>query len=316
MDRALYPSYHNGALDPQAEALLTEIAAADGQPLSTMTPKQARRVFLAPTWLGQPREDVRIENLHVGNRIPMRSYLPGGNRGLPILVFFHGGGFVLGALEEFDAFCAELAAGASCVVVSVGYRLAPEHKYPAAIVDATAAIRWIASNASVVHGDPERMAVAGDSAGANLATVATLIARDSGFPRLIYQVLLCPWLDLASFDTDSYRLFGDGLWLSTVSAEWYRGHYLQSLEQASHPHVSPLRARDLSGLPPAYIVTAEFDVLRDEAKSYADRMRKAGTPAELVEHAGMLHDFIILPGLFDQANEAIGRLCAALRAVF
>ncbi len=231
-------------------------------------------------------------------------------------MFFHGGGFVLGALDEFHPFCTFLASGASCIVISVGYRLAPEHKHPAAVEDAVTALQWIAANAKDIQGDPARIAVVGDSAGGNLAAVASIIARDRGFPTLAYQVLICPWVDASSFNTASYHYFGDGLWLSTANMIWYRNHYLQNQEQAKTYLVSPLIAEDLSGLPPTLIITAEFDVLRDEGEAYANRLRAAGVPVQCTRYNGMLHDFVTLPGVFPRAKDAIDEICTTLQTAF
>jgi acetyl esterase len=308
----LYPRYTQGKLDPQAEALLIQSKEGNSTPLASLTPQQARQEFLEKSWLGTPKSTITTKNRTISGSIPIRVYQPEENRIYPILIFFHGGGFVLGALDEFDPFCKFLADGAQCIVVSVDYRLAPEHKYPAAVDDALAATQWVIANAAELGGDPARVAVAGDSAGANLAAVTSIRLRGA----LMYQVLICPWLDLSSTDTESYHYFGDGSWLSTASIQWYRSHYLQHQEQAWHYSVSPLLAEDLNGLPPAFVVTAEFDVLRDEGEAYAHRLSKAGVQAHCARYPGMLHDFVILPGLFDRAQNAIDEICQRLSAAF
>ena len=320
MAQALYPLYTQGQLDPQAKAFLKQIADARTTPLSSLTPQQARECFVEASWIGAPKQGIKREDLmiaHVGGLIPLRIYTPEGNHSsYPILLFFHGGGFVAGTLEEFDPFCTSVASGASCVVVSVGYRLAPEHPHPAAVEDAVAAIRWITENAKGLSGDPTRMAVAGDSAGGNLAAVSSLILRDQGFSTLRYQILICPWVDLSSCCTDSFRYFGDGLWLSTPSLQWYRDHYLHTPQQAFSPFVSPLLAEDMSGLPSALVITAEFDILRDQGEAYARRLRDHGIAVQWTRYPGMLHDFVILPGLFARAQEAIHEICQALHDVW
>lgn len=313
----LYPLYAEGKLDPQSEAILRQIANAKAKPLSELTPREARACFLEPSWLGTVSKGVALERLTIprpSGGIPICVYTPAGDGPLPLLVFFHGGGFVQGALEEFHPFCTMLADGACCIVVSVGYRLAPEHKHPAAVDDAVGALRWIAANAGDLHGDAARLAVAGDSAGGNLAAVSALVARDDGFPSLTQQVLICPWVDVSSFDTPSYRWFGDGLWLSTASMAWYRDHYLQHRDSAKTYRASPLLAEDLSRLPPALVITAEFDVLRDEGEAYAQRLRAAGVAVRCTRYDGMLHDFVTLPGIFPRARVAIDEICASLRA--
>lgn len=315
----MYPLYTEGKLDPKSEAILKQITESNIKPLSALTPQQARECFLEPSWLGTAREGVRIERMTVPSSsggIPICIYTPAGNRPFPVVVFFHGGGFVLGALDEFHPFCTFLASGASCIVVSVGYRLAPEHKHPVAVEDAMAALRWVAANAKDIQGDLARMAVAGDSAGGNLAAVSAIIARAQGFPTLAYQVLICPWVDAFSFNTASYHYFGAGLWLSTANMIWYRNHYLQNQEQAKTVLVSPLLAEDLSGLPPALIITAEFDVLRDEGEAYANRLRAAEVPVQCTRYNGMLHDFVTLPGVFPRAKDAIDEICTSLHKTF
>lgn len=319
MVKAKYPLYTQGNLDAQSETILSQIAEAKALPISSMTPQQAREYPLEASWIGTPKDGVNIVNMNVSSstgHIPLRIYTPEGNQPYPILIFFHGGGFVLGTLDEFDPFCTFLATGVSCIVVSIDYRLAPEHKYPAAVDDAVTALNWVAAHAKDIHGDPTRIAVAGDSAGANLATVISLIARDQGFPKLEYQVLICPWVDSSSFDSDSFRYFGDGLWLSTAAMCWYRNHYLCKQEHALLSFASPLLAKDVSRLPPALVITAEFDVLRDQGEAYARRLQEAGIPIQCTRYPGMLHDFVIFPGLFGQARKAIDEISTALQRAF
>lgn len=314
-----YPLYESGRLDPQSEALLTELASSSPPPMSSLSPAEARATFMPPSWLGKAKELSASRDLSIpgpAGRIPVRTYVPRGSAPFPVLLFFHGGGFVLGALGDFDAFCSFLAAGAGCIVVSVDYRLAPEEKYPAAVEDAKAAIRWLGTQAAEIGGDPDRLALAGDSAGGNLAAVTALLARDERFPALSLQVLICPWVDLSSCETESFRLFGQGIWLSTASIAWYRDHYLAEPDQALSPRVSPLLAEDLTGLPPALVINAEFDVLRDQAQAYARRLEAQGNAVEYRLYPGMLHDFPLLPGLFDRAREAVDDVCLALRKAF
>ncbi len=314
-----YPLYTQGELDPQAKALLDEIAEADGNQFNKMTPEEARESFLEESWIGKVDQSVKISKRMIpgpAGEIPTHIYTPEGNEKLPILIFFHGGGYVLGKLQEFDPLCSYFAAGTPCVVVSVDYRLAPENKYPAAIEDAMAAIKWVNENAALIQGDPDRIVLAGDSAGGNLAAVTTIKIRDEKIAKLSGQILICPWMDESTHDRDSYRYFGKGLWLSEANVNWCRNHYLENQGQASDPKVSPLLTEDLSNLPPAFIMTAEFDVLRDEAKEYANVLGKAGIDVEYKEFKGMLHDFITVPGLFEKAKEAVEDVCQVLKKMF
>ena len=321
MSGAFYPAYTAGSLHPESQRILEEIRAAASKPLAAMTPDEARADFLTPSWLGEPRSNVSVRSRtlpgHAGP-IPVKTYTPAVAGPWPILVFYHGGGFVLGTLEAFDPLCTFLAEGSGCLVVSVGYRLAPEARFPAALEDAAAALAWVADHGAELGGDPARIAVAGDSAGGNLAAGVALQAAQAGFPELALQVLLCPWVDLSdkAEATPSFDHFGEGLWLSRANIRWYRNHYVESPAQAEHPLASPLKAKVPAGLPPALVLTAEFDVLADQGRAYAQRLEAAGIPVAFHEYPGMLHDFVTLPGRFSDARTAIRQvtdaLCAAL----
>ncbi len=203
----------------------------------------------------------------------LRIYTPveaGGPGALPVLVFFHGGGWVVGNLDTHDGLCRRLANAAGCLVVSVDYRLAPEARFPAAVDDAYAATRWVAARASSFGGDGTRLAVGGDSAGGNLAAVVSLLAHERGAPPLRFQLLLYPVTDFA-FDTPSYRENGEGYLLTRANMEWYAGHYLRDGADRRHPHAAPLRAADVGGSPPTMVITAQYDPLRDEGEAYAVR---------------------------------------------
>jgi acetyl esterase len=312
-----YPTYTRGALHPEAEAALRQAVASEGPPMHALSPREARQAFLPLDGIGSPREDVTIRAREAGGT-PIRIYTPPGDTPLPVLVFFHGGGFVLGNLDEFEPICTFLAAGASCIVVSVDYRLAPEHPFPSALDDAWAALRWVAQHAPAFGGDPARLAVAGDSAGGNLAAAVSLLARDQGAPRLACQILICPWVDLsaAAVGTESFHHFGQGLWLSTASIDWFRSHTLRQPEPPDIQRASPLLAPNLAGLPPALVITAEYDVLADQGRAYAERLSAARVPVTHICHPGMLHDFVVLPGLFTEARTAIAQITSALRRAF
>jgi len=247
--------------------------------------------------------------------LPARVYTPEGRGPFPIVVFFHGGGWVLGSLDTHDPFCRALCSGAGCVVVSVGYRLAPKHRFPAASNDALAATRWVAAHAAEVDGDPARIAVAGDSAGGNLATVTALRARDEGGPALRGQLLILPVVGYHMPPTPSYIENAEGYGMTRVAMVWFWNQYLADESQATHPHAVPLVAPDLQGLPPALVITAEYDVLRDEGGSYVERLRAAGVPARLSRYDGVHHRFTEMIGILDQAAKARDEMCAWLREV-
>lgn len=319
MSSTFYPAYTAGALHPESERVLEEILSSASKPLVTLTPDEARADFLPPAWLGEVRPGVTLRARTLpgpGGPIPVRIYTPMEAGPWPILVFYHGGGFVLGSLEEFEPLCIFLAEGSGCLVVSVDYRRAPEARFPAALEDASAAFAWVAEHGEELGGDPSRIAVAGDSAGANLAAGLALQAAQAGFPNLALQVLLCPWVDLSdqAEEAPSFRHFGEGLWLSRANIRWYRDHYLETAAQAEHPLASPLRAKSVAGLPPALVLTAEFDVLADQGRAYAQRLEAEGVPVTFREYPGMLHDFVTLPGKFTEAQTAIRQVTDALRA--
>jgi acetyl esterase len=280
MPTHLYPGYTEGELDPQAKEFLERMAKANLPAFDTLTPAQVR----GGTWpgtkrlIGSPEVVAHAENFEIpgpGGQISIRVYRPEGPDPFPILVYFHGGWWVFWDLDVTDNLCRFLANDVPCVVVSVDYRLAPENKHPAAVEDAYAATAWVASHAQRIQGDPARMAVGGDSAGGNLAAVVSLLARDKGGPSLAYQLLICPITNVSSFNTESYRYFGDGLWSPKAVSQWAVKHYLTDEKHARQPSVSPLLAEDLSQLPPALVITAEFDTLRDEGEAYANRLRDA-----------------------------------------
>jgi acetyl esterase len=232
---------------------------------------------------------------------------------LPAVVFFHGGGWVLCDLDSHDGLCRALANEAGCVVVAVDYRLAPEHPFPAAPDDCFAALRWLAAHGGEVGVDTTRLAVAGDSAGGNLAAVVALRARDEGGPALRAQVLLYPLTDFSD-TTASHREIGADYFLSSADAMWYWRHYLADEADGAHQYASPLRAGDLSGLPPALIITAEFDPLRDEGEAYGARMAAAGVSVSVHRYDGMFHGFVSLLSVLEPADEALVEVAVALRA--
>jgi acetyl esterase len=229
-------------------------------------------------------------------------------------VYFHGGGWVTGNVDAYDPTCRSLANAAGCVVVSVDYRLAPEHKFPAAPEDCYAAVQWVAASAAEFGGDPSRLAVGGDSAGGNLAAVVSHMARDRGGPPLAFQLLVYPVTD-HHFGTVSYQQNGDGYLLTRDSMVWFWNHYLEKEADGTSPLASPLRCTNLANLPPAFVITAEFDPLRDEGEAYGKCLTSAGVATTVKRYDGMIHGFFSL-GVFDQGRQAIKDAAAALQNAF
>lgn len=307
-------------LDPQVEDLLQLMDKLEIMPLCKLNPTEAREMMKGWTMLSAALEEVaQVENLTIpgpAGPIPIRIYTPQGVAPFPILVFFHGGGFVIGDIDTHDNLCRSLANGASCVVVSVDYRLAPEHKFPAAVEDAYCATQWASDNANRLKGDPARVAVGGDSAGGNLATVVSIMARDRNGPHLVYQLLIYPATNLSSSDTNSYRDFGDGYLLTKEDGEYFLDHYLRNEEDKWNWMASPFLAPDLSGLPSALVISGEFDILRDENEAYVNRLKEAGIPTKWTCYSGMIHGFMSMDGLLDRARDAIDEASAELREAF
>jgi acetyl esterase len=258
-------------------------------------------------------EDRRIPG--PAGEIPIRVYTPESRVAQPIVVYFHGGGFVIGSLSSHDPLCRVLSGRIPAIVVAVDYRLAPEHPFPAAAEDAYAAVRWVADHARELGGDPARIAVAGDSAGGNLSAVVSLLARERGGPKLAHQMLIYPVTDF-SFETRSHIDNAEGYLLTRPLMQWFLGHYFSGPTPRSDPRFAVLRVADLSGVPPATVLTAEFDPLRDEGESYGARLRAAGVPVTVMRYDGMIHGFLPQPALFAQAAEAIAAVSGALRAAF
>ncbi len=306
-------------LDPQAKRIMDATAALNLPPVEQMTPAQARDNMRARTAGLGPVEDVaRVADHRVpvaGGDIAVRCYTPAGTGPFPALVFFHGGGWVIGDIETHDGICRSLANAAGCVVASVDYRLAPEHRYPVAVEDAFAATRWVAAEGARLGVDPRRIAVGGDSAGGNLAAAVSLMARDRGGPALKLQVLVYPVTD-HSYDTASYRDLAEGYMLTRAGMQWFWNHYLGPDGDGRQPYASPLQAPKLDGLPPALVMTAEYDPLRDEGEAYADRLRRAGVPVTVTRYPGLVHGFIRWINLVDKSRAARDEIAGALRKAF
>jgi acetyl esterase len=309
------------ALDPQAQAVI-DLAVKSGRPAyHTLSPKEARQLFRETRVASTPTppEIGTVKNITAngqGGPIPLRVYRPAGvadDIQLPGVVYFHGGGWVIGDLDTHDVLCRQLTAEAGITVVSVDYRLAPEDKFPAAVDDALAATRYVARYGPELGVDTGRLAVGGDSAGGNLAAVVALLARDSTEgPALAFQVLIYPVTDVGS-ESQSYRDFADGYLLTRDSMRWFTMHYLRSSIDGDGWHASPLRAKSLAGLPPALVITAGFDPLRDEGAAYAARLTEAGVRVDYVCYGGMIHGFLPMGRLIDTGNRALSHVAATLR---
>lgn len=305
-------------LDPLAKRYVELLAQMNLPPVEQLTPAEAR-AQMTPVPRPLPQigsvEDRQIAGPDGDLRIRIYTPAPAATERdteRPLLVFLHGGGWVVGDLETHDGLCRNLANAAGAATIAVDYRRAPEHKYPAAAEDAYAATRWAAENARELGADAGRLAVAGDSAGGNLAAVVALMARDRGGPRLAYQVLLYPITDCL-FDTSSYEEFADGHFLTRGAMRWFFQQYLTRGEQACEPYVSPLRAGSLAGLPPALVLTAECDVLRDEAEAYAARLKREGVSVEQIRCPGMIHGFLRRTDVFPQAHGMIALIGQRLK---
>jgi acetyl esterase len=301
-------------LDPQAKALLDAMPPLPD--FDTLDLALLRAGFdqsaLAP---GEPEAVAHVENRLIpgpAGEIPVRIYRPEARGALPALVYYHGGGFVLCNLDTHDGVCRSLANAAGCTVVSVDYRLAPEHPFPAAPEDCYAALRFVAERGKEIGVDSSRIAIGGDSAGGNLTAVTAQMARDRRGPSLRFQLLVYPVTD-CRFDTASYRDNAEGYFLTTATMKWFWKKYLADPEDAANPYASPLRAKDLSGLPPGLCITAELDPLRDEGEAYAARLRGAGVPVATTRYDGMFHGFFGMGALLAQGKSAVAEAATALR---
>ena len=304
-------------LDPQVAAMRERRMAAATPQLYTLTLAEARAADLADiraaAGTGEPVHSVTEHQ--IPGPLTLRIYRPEGDRPQPALVYFFGGGWTLGAIDTADAICRTLANAVPCTAAVVGYRLAPEHKFPAAVEDCHAATRWVAEHAAQIGVDPTRIAVGGDSAGGNLAAVVSVLCRDAGGPALAGQLLVYP-NTLHGADTPSMRDNADPWLFNHHSVDWYWRHYLARPEDGANPLASPLRTDDLSGLPPALVITAEYDPLRDEGERYAARLRAAGVPVERSRYDGMVHGFFAMAGILDGGKRALAEAAEFLRARF
>jgi len=315
------------APDAQMQAVLAALAALNAPPIETTTPEVARQLPTAadavmavlsaqskPTVEPVGKVDHKIIQ-GPGGQLLMRVYTPQGSGPFPVLVYFHGGGWVIATLDTYDASCRALTNAAKCIVVSVAYRQAPEHKFPAAVDDAYAAYQWVLGNAATIGGDPNRVAVGGESAGGNLAAVTSIKARNNGIKLPIYQMLVYPVTDFTS-TTPSLVENANAMPLSTAGLKWFGNYYLNSPADQTNPDASPLLADSLKGLPPAFIVTADIDPLRDQGEAYKGRLLEAGISVVGARYTGVTHEFFGMAGAVDTAKQAVSDVAYSLRLAF
>jgi acetyl esterase len=304
-------------IHPQCKAFLDTLASLGGPPLEQLPVADARAGSLGMIAFGHPIESVAaVDNRTIAagaQPIPLRVYRPSTAAPLPGIMFFHGGGFVLGDMDSHDRECRALANRSGCVVVAVDYRRPPEAPFPAAPEDCYAATRYVAEHPDEFGIDASRLGVAGDSAGGNLAAVVTLMARDRGGPTLVFQLLVYPGVDLVDTERPSMREYGHDHFISIEALEWLNSHYVPRGDDRRHPYASPLYASDLSGLPPAFVITAECDPIRDQAEAYAHRLEAAGVPVRLKRYDGMIHPFFSLGGVVDEGRQAVADAAEAVK---
>lgn len=316
----------------QMQEVLDELASFHAPPMESLTAENARQLptladavqgvvgkhALKRTMMPMPVPVGAIEHVLIpgpAGDLLARVYSPAGDGPFPVLLYFHGGGWVIANLDTYDSSCRALVKKAACVVVSVAYRQAPEHKYPAAADDAFAAYRWLLENTTSVNGDPMRIAVGGESAGGNLAAVVALRARDEGLQMPVHQLLVYPVTNYA-FDTESYLENADAKPLNAPMMHWFWDQYLPDAGAGMNKYASPLRADDVSGLPPATVITAELDPLRSEGEAYAQRLSDAGVPVAVTCYEGVTHEFFGMAGVVDEATEAVAMAAEGLQSAF
>lgn len=306
--------------DPQVEALIEQMKQLDGPPIHTLKPEEARVAMAALNAVDQVEEVENVEDRTIPgpeSEIPIRIYRPLHSKlkNLPVLVFYHGGGWVVGDIESYDPFCRKLTNSADCLVVSVGYRLAPEHKFPAAVVDSLAAFKWIANHAEEIGGDPNRIAVGGDSAGGNLAAVVALKTKDSKEMNIKHQLLFYPTTGVGN-NSQSYKDFGENdpiIPIEVISYFW--NSYWRDSSDEKHPDFNVYSHEDFDGLAPVTIIAAEYDPSLDDSKLYAQKLIEAGIDVEYKVYPGMIHGFSTID-VFDKGRESVRHACASLKTAF
>jgi len=308
-------------LHPQIQKVIETMATLDLKPIEAMTPVAARAQMeeMAASRKAMPLPVARVENRTIpgpAGQIPVRIYWPNASGIRPAIVYYHGGGHVIGSLDTHDIVARNLCGGAEAVLVSVDYRMGPEHRFPAAVDDSFAALEWVHANAASIGADPNRLGVHGDSAGANLAAVVAILARDKGGPKLKLQSLVYPVADFR-MGSESYKNFATGCGVLTADAmKWFRGHYLRTMDDAQDWRASPVLTPDLKGVAPAIVIAAECDVLHDEGVTLGDRLKAAGVPVERHEYAGMIHAFFGMMPAVDDAMNAQRAVWAAFKKAF
>ncbi|WP_435175102.1 alpha/beta hydrolase [Halorussus sp. AFM4] len=305
---------------PQIQEVLEQLDQEGMPDLSTLDPEEARALFeeFRTRESSEAVADATDRTIPgPGGELPIRVYRPDDDRPHPVLVYFHGGGWVVGSIDTHDTLCRHLTNAADCAVVSVDYRLAPEHPFPAATADAVAAVKWVAEHGAEIGVDPDRLAVGGDSAGGNLAAVAALVARDRGGPDIDRQVLVYPATS-PSDDWPSTEENAEGYFLTKSEMEWFADQLFESPLEARNPYAFPLQACDHAGLPPATVVTAGFDPLRDEGAAYAEALADAGVDVTHRNYEGMIHGFVgmLEEPTVDRAHEAVEAIGDDLRETF
>ena len=323
------PSLQMATPNAQMQAVLDQLTAFKAPPLADVTPQIARELPTAADavvgvlasqgkgYIPEPVGDISHKVIPVADdNIVVRIYTPVGTGPFPVVVYFHGGGWVIANIQTYDASARALTNAAQAIVVSVGYRQAPEHPFPAPVEDGYAATQWVMDHAAEFNGDPARVAVAGESAGGNMAAVVTLMAKDRGGKMPIYQLLVYPVAQLTSFDTPSYKENENAMPLNKAGMMWFAKYYTPNEADRSNPYASPLLATDFSGLPPATIITAQIDPLRSDGEDYANKLKGAGISVVYKNFDGVTHEFFGMTAVVDEAKQALDLGAGGLRTAF